>query len=111
MNTITSFRDFWPYYLGEHARLATRRIHVAGTILAATSLAASVVTGAASLAVLALGLGYGPAWISHALIERNRPATFRYPLWSFAADLKMTALFLSGGLEKDLVRFRIGQRQ
>lgn len=111
MKPITSFRDFWPYYLGEHAQAATRRIHVAGTILATVSLVTAVVTGAAGLAILALALGYGPAWLAHALIERNRPATFRFPLWSFAADLKMTALFLSGGLEKDLVRHGISPRR
>ncbi|WVQ93518.1 hypothetical protein IAU59_000592 [Kwoniella sp. CBS 9459] len=32
---------------------------------------------------------YAFAWISHFFVEKNRPATFTYPVWSLRGDLKM----------------------
>jgi hypothetical protein len=56
-----------------------------------------------------LGVGYAVAWVAHLAVEHNRPATFRYPLWSFAADWKMWALTLSGRLDRELERVRPGR--
>ncbi|MFD1106273.1 Mpo1-like protein [Sphingobium olei] len=101
---IKSFHDFWPYYLQEHARPGTRALHYAGTsivvgLLAALPLSRHWWTG------LALPLaGYGFAWAGHWLVERNRPATFRYPLWSLRADFLMWKRFLTGRIGRDLER-------
>jgi hypothetical protein len=95
---VGSFAEFWPYYLREHRQPATRALHLVGSTLSLLLLIAAVVRGRPVLLVGALVVGYGFAWISHFLVERNRPATFRYPLWSFAADWKMWALALSGRL-------------
>ena len=92
MTRLTRFRDFWPHYLREHARPGTRALHYAGTSL--------VVVLAAALPVV----GYGFAWVVHGLIERNRPATFRYPLWSLRADFVMWQRFLTGHIGRDLAR-------
>ena len=95
---IASYAEFWPHYLREHANRRTRLVHYAGTSLAlgAATLFAITANGAWLLAMPVLA--YGFAWVSHALIERNAPATFSYPLWSLVSDLRMFFLALAGRL-------------
>ena len=81
-----SFADFYPFYLGEHANLTSRRLHFAGSNLAIVLVIAAVVTQRWWLLPLALVQGYAFAWVGHVCFELNRPATFRYPLFSFRAD-------------------------
>lgn len=64
-------------------------MHYLGTSAALLLVAAAPLLHRSRLAVLALAVGYAPAWLAHLLIEKNRPATFRYPLWSLLADFKM----------------------
>ena len=93
-----SFAEFWPYYLSEHSQSATRMLHGVG-ILAALAVAAAVIAvGKWWLFPLGLLPGYGQAWAGHYFIEKNRPATFDHPLWSFMGDWKMLALWLAGKL-------------
>lgn len=99
-----SFEAFWPYYLTEHARPATRAVHVGGTWLAALVLLWGLLAGPAWLVLLAPVIGYGAAWVSHMAIERNRPATFTYPLWSLRGDLRMALLAATGRLGAELRR-------
>ncbi len=103
---IGSFADFWPHYVREHAHSFTRALHAAGT-------AASLVCAVALLSrkrwrylPLAFVPGYAAAWAGHFLIERNRPATFEHPLWSFIADYKMIGLMLAGKMEGEVERAR-----
>lgn len=86
---IESFRDFWPFYLGQHSRWGCRLMHYLGTSAALLLVAAAPFLSRPKLALIALAVGYAPAWLAHLLIEKNRPATFRYPLWSLLADFKM----------------------
>ncbi|MEI9929166.1 MAG: DUF962 domain-containing protein [Rhizomicrobium sp.] len=88
---IANYTDFWPYYLQEHSKPATRGIHYVGTGLSTASLVTAFVTGDWWFALGALIGGYGPAWIGHFFIEHNRPATFTYPLWSLFSDYRMTS--------------------
>jgi hypothetical protein len=94
-----SFSDFWPYYLAEHSKPATRALHCLGTLAALGLLVAMIVIGRWWLFPLALVPGYAFAWAAHFFIEKNRPATFIHPLWSFMGDWKMLALMLSGRLK------------
>jgi hypothetical protein len=102
LERYTSFRDFWPYYLREHSRPATRGYHYVGTSLVAGLAVGAVATRNWWLLAGLPVAGYGFAWAGHALSERNRPATFTYPLWSLAADWKMWALGLTGRLKPEL---------
>ena len=102
MTRYTSFRDFWPHYLREHKRPATRRLHYAGTGLVLALAAAALATRDLRLLAAVPLAGYGFAWFSHAAVERNRPATFTYPLWSLAADFRMGWLWATGRLDSEL---------
>jgi hypothetical protein len=104
---LTYYTDFWPYYLGQHRRPGTRICHYAGTMGGLSCLAFALVFAEPLWGAAALIAGYGPAWLSHAVIERNRPATFRYPVWSLASDLRMAALMTLGRLEPELRRYNI----
>lgn len=99
---MQTFADFWPYYLREHSRPGTRALHFVGTTGAALLLASSVLLLRPGLFFAALVCGYGFAWVGHFFVEHNKPATFKYPLWSLAADWKMWALALTGRLGPEL---------
>ncbi len=93
---IQSLREFWPFYMGEHRNAVNRRLHFVGTTLALLALVAAVGLRRPQLALVAPLLGYGFAWFGHFVVERNRPATFKYPLWSFLCDLRLWGLMLTG---------------
>lgn len=93
-----SFNEFWPYYLAEHSKAGTRLLHLIGTSIALGSVVVLVLIGKWWLFPLALVPGYGAAWVGHFFIEKNKPATFQYPLWSFMGDYKMIWLMLTGRL-------------
>jgi hypothetical protein len=95
MERIKSFREFWPYYLSEHSKPTTRWLHFVGMTSALTILIGSITTGNSRYAWIALVAGYTPAWIAHFGVEKNRPATFKYPLWSLISDFKMWFLMLT----------------
>ena len=96
---FNSFNDFWPYYLGEHTKPATRLLHCVGTVSALGFAILLIAFGKWWLFPLVLVPGYACAWVAHFFIERNRPATFTHPLWSFMGDWKMLALMLTGRLK------------
>jgi hypothetical protein len=93
---FASFREFYPYYLQQHAHRISRRLHIAGTLLALAA-AVAAVTSAHWGWLLAVPLaGYLPAWLGHWLFERNSPATFRHPLYSLRGDFTLLLEVLSG---------------
>ena len=104
---ITTFAEFWPFYLGEHSPPLTRALHFVGTTLALAQLIYAAVSMTWQPLIGALLSGYFWAWISHFFIEKNRPATFTYPLWSFVSDWRMWALMAVRRLDGELTRFHI----
>jgi hypothetical protein len=105
---IASYAEFWPYYLREHSRPATRAIHFLGTGAALFCLGAGLVTDIFWFFPMALVAGYGPAWFAHYFVEKNRPATFTYPVWSLVSDFKMAFCWIGGRLKRELERAGVG---
>lgn len=91
-----SFRDFYPDYLAEHRNPVSRRLHFAGTLLVLATLGFAVATGRWGWLLAMPLFGYGFAWLGHFVFERNRPATFRHPLYSLAGDFVMFRDMLTG---------------
>jgi hypothetical protein len=105
---VQTYAEFWPHYLREHANPRTRWWHALGTAAGLLLLLTALLAGSWWLALVAVVVGYGFAWGSHLLVERNRPATFRYPLWSLGSDLRMAWLLVTGRLEAELRRAGLG---
>ncbi|WLI91051.1 DUF962 domain-containing protein [Massilia sp. R2A-15] len=95
---IASFAEFYPFYLTQHADRMCRRTHFIGSSLALACIAAAIGTGSAWWVLAALVAGYGGAWIGHFYYEKNRPASFAQPLYSFRADWVMYWQMLTGKL-------------
>jgi hypothetical protein len=91
-----SFAEFYPTYLSEHSNRTCRELHFAGSTLALLCLAALILTGNLWWLLAALASGYGLAWIGHFAFEKNRPATFKHPLYSFMGDWVMYWQMLTG---------------
>ena len=90
------FRDFYPYYLSEHSNPTCRRLHFLGSTLALVFFVTAIATRNAWWVLAALFAAYGCAWIGHFVFEKNRPATFTYPFYSFAGDWVMYVDMLRG---------------
>ncbi|KAL4435586.1 hypothetical protein ABPG77_002549 [Micractinium sp. CCAP 211/92] len=82
-------QQFYAFYLGEHANRTCRRLHVAGTAGVLTLAATGLATCRPALLLACPLVGYGAAWAGHFFFEHNRPATFKYPLWSLLSDFKL----------------------
>ncbi|MGW8270377.1 MAG: Mpo1-like protein [Burkholderiales bacterium] len=91
-----SFAEFYPFYLSEHANQTCRRLHFVGTSLGLACLVTALVTLNAWWLLVGLLVGYAFAWVGHFVFEKNRPATFTYPLWSFMGDWVMWSEILRG---------------
>jgi len=93
---FATFREFYPFYLNEHANPTCRRLHFVGSTLVLAVLVWVLVTqNWAGLWLLPV-IGYGFAWVGHFFFEKNRPATFKYPLYSLAGDWVMYWQMLTG---------------
>ena len=86
---LRTFADFYPFYLSEHSNRVSRRLHFVGTSIALALMIAALLTQVWWLVAVALVQGYAFAWVGHFFFEHNRPATFKYPGFSFVGDWRM----------------------
>lgn len=93
---FNSFRDFYPFYLSQHSDRTCRRLHFVGTSLVIGVLAWVLASGTWAGLLLLPVVGYGFAWVGHFVFEKNRPATFRYPVYSLIGDFVMFRDMLTG---------------
>ena len=93
-----SFKEFYPFYLTQHRNVICRRLHFVGSLLILIVLCVAMIKGQAMLLLTLPLIGYGFAWFGHFVFEKNRPATFTYPLWSLMGDWKMFWQILTGKL-------------
>lgn len=96
MSRHASFREFYPFYLAEHSNRICRRLHFIGSGLVLATLVVAILNRDARWLWLAPLFGYGFAWLGHIVFEKNRPATFTHPLYSFAGDWVMFWNILRG---------------
>ena len=102
---IQSYEQFWPFYLGEHSNPLNRKLHFIGTSLVVGIGATALVTGQWWMLPAMPVAGYGFAWYGHFIVEKNRPATFTYPLWSLRGDFEMWWKTITGELQAELDKY------
>ena len=95
-NKFNSFKEFYPFYLSEHSKTSTKLLHVIGSLGVIGIVSYSIFTASWKILYYTPLCGYGFAWIGHFFFEKNRPATFTYPLYSFIGDWVMLKDILSG---------------
>ena len=96
MSQFASFSEFYPFYLAEHSHRVCRRLHFVGSSLVIGCVVMLIRSGDPWWLLYALLCGYGFAWIGHFFFEKNKPATFKYPFYSFAGDWVMYKEMLTG---------------
>ena len=103
-NKIKTYAEFWDFYLLEHTQPMTRYLHFIGTSLGIILLIWFLQSGSYLYIPLCFIIGYGFAWFSHFFIEKNKPASFKYPFWSFISDYKMMFYMLIGKIDAEVER-------
>jgi hypothetical protein len=97
--TFHSYEEFFSFYLEQHSAPGNRWMHAIGTTLGLIVAIVAFATHHPWYALLWIPLGYGFAWTGHFLLEKNTPATFGHPLWSFVSDFRMLGLMVTGRLD------------
>ncbi|MHB1108114.1 MAG: Mpo1-like protein [Lutibacter sp.] len=98
---IKSFEEFYPFYLKQHSNKICRLLHVIGTTIVLALAFTALYHNIPALWIAVPIAGYGFAWVGHFFFEKNKPATFQYPLWSLRSDFKMYFDIFSGKIPLD----------
>ncbi|MBK6722604.1 MAG: DUF962 domain-containing protein [Acidobacteria bacterium] len=101
---IKTYAEFWDFYVREHSLPLTRLLHFIGTSLGIIWLIWFIWRGTWYYFPLCFVSGYGFAWIAHFMVEKNRPASFKYPFWSFISDYKMMFYMATGRMKAEVER-------
>ncbi|HEV7701221.1 MAG TPA: DUF962 domain-containing protein [Pyrinomonadaceae bacterium] len=103
---LQNYSEFWDHYVREHSKPLTRTLHFIGTSLGVALLIYFLLTGRWYFFLIFPLVGYGFAWFAHFAIEKNRPATFQYPFWSFISDFKMMWFMITGRMASEVSRVK-----
>jgi len=95
---FATYDEFFQFYLQQHSDPRNRILHAIGTTLGVAVVVGAFVTGHPWYALLFFPIGYGFAWTGHFVLEKNKPATFGHPFWSFISDFRMIGLMVTGRL-------------
>lgn len=101
-----NYAEFWDFYVYEHSKPLTRLLHFVGTSLGLLLLVFFVARGQWYYFPVFFIAGYGFAWFAHFVVEKNKPASFRFPFWSFISDFRMIAFMLSGRMAAEVARVK-----
>ena len=96
---FTSFKDFYPYYLSEHKLRINKILHAIGSLIGLSFLIYALYIEKYKLIPVSFLFGYTFAWIGHFFFEKNKPATFKYPLYSFIGDWVMLKDIIFGKIK------------
>jgi hypothetical protein len=103
LHHFNNYDEFFAFYLTQHSDRTNRLLHACGTLLSIAFVITMVATGRGWWALAWPLIAYSFAWFGHFVIERNRPATFGHPWWSFISDFRMLWLMLTGGIRKSAI--------
>jgi hypothetical protein len=106
MSKIDNYAEFWDFYVSEHREPLNRTLHFIGTAGAILLLVFFISRGVWFYFPLCLIIGYGFSWVGHFFVEKNKPASFQYPLWSFISDYKMLWFMMSGKMNSEVERVK-----
>jgi len=81
-----NLKEFYPFYISQHENKVCRRLHFIGTSFMILLLLFVFITGEWQKLIFLPLIGYGFAWVGHFFYEKNKPATFTYPWFSFVCD-------------------------
>jgi hypothetical protein len=105
MNTNPqNYAEFWDFYVQEHSKPLTRLLHFIGTSLGVILLVFFIARGQWYFFPVFFVVGYGFAWFAHFVVEKNKPASFKYPFWSFISDFKMMWYMAKGRMGREVAR-------
>ena len=102
-----TYQAFWPHYVSEHRNKLNRNLHFLGTSLVLLLVLMAAINANAWLLLGLPFAGYGFAWAGHYFVEKNRPLTFEYPLWSLIADFQMFAFMCLGRMDREVKRMGV----
>ena len=95
---IKNYAEFYKFYLSEHGHVMSRRLHAIGSVAGLYGIYKTVSTGKKRYIVRGIVTGYACAWVGHFFFEKNKPASFKQPLYSFISDWRMLGDICRGRL-------------
>ena len=91
-----TFTSFYPFYLSEHQNRTCRRLHFLGSSLVLACIGLAIAFRDWRFLLAMPLVGYGFAWVGHFGFEKNKPASFKQPFYSFIGDWVMFKDILIG---------------
>ena len=95
---IKNYSEFYRFYLTEHRNIMSRRLHAVGSSVGIYFFAQAIRQRNPKYFVYGLVSGYACAWVGHFVFEKNKPASFKQPLYSFISDWRMLSDIIRGNL-------------